>query len=159
MSASTFPDASLTRDPQRHYLQSPYYFMCCSLFDPSDDVPVPVPPSTALTGTLVSSLHRLKDVDNNGTLTPVGVVAVKLAELTGLDGGFFVFGDLSVKVEGDFRLKFTLFEMRKDMVTHIKSIISDRFTGKIAPRSFSAKIVGTDEPQCLPQRAFLSRGR
>jgi hypothetical protein len=30
-----------------------------------------------------------------------------------LDGGFFVFGDLSVKIEGDFRLKFTLFEMRK----------------------------------------------
>ena len=30
-----------------------------------------------------------------------------------LDGGFFVFGDLSVKVEGDFRLRFNLFEMRK----------------------------------------------
>lgn len=30
-----------------------------------------------------------------------------------LDGGFFVFGDLSVKIEGEFRLKFTLFEMRK----------------------------------------------
>jgi hypothetical protein len=29
------------------------------------------------------------------------------------DGGFFVFGDLSVKIEGEFRLKFTLFEMRK----------------------------------------------
>lgn len=30
-----------------------------------------------------------------------------------VDGGFFVFGDLSVKIEGEFRLKFTLFEMRK----------------------------------------------
>ena len=78
----------------RHYLQSPYYFMCCSLYDALEDRPVPVPPSTALAGTLVSSLHRLKDVDNN-------------------DGGFFVFGDLSVKIEGDFRLKFSLFEMRK----------------------------------------------
>ena len=29
------------------------------------------------------------------------------------DGGFFVFGDLSVKVEGEFRLRFSLFEMRK----------------------------------------------
>nr|ADE45325.1 VosA [Aspergillus flavus] len=111
----------------QHYLQSPYYFMCCSLFDPSDDVPVPVPPSTALTGTLVSSLHRLKDVDNN-------------------DGGFFVFGDLSVKVEGDFRLKFTLFEMRKDMVTHIKSIISDRFTVS-PPKSFPG----------MAESTFLSR--
>ncbi|KAE8155436.1 velvet factor-domain-containing protein [Aspergillus caelatus] len=173
MSASTFPDASLTRDPQssdfeliirqqptrarvaggkekerkpvdpppivqirvreegtylaQHYLQSPYYFMCCSLFDPSDDVPVPVPPSTALTGTLVSSLHRLKDVDNN-------------------DGGFFVFGDLSVKVEGDFRLKFTLFEMRKDIVTHLKSVISERFTVS-PPKSFPG----------MAESTFLSR--
>lgn len=50
----------------RHYLQSPYYFMTCSLYDASDDRPVPVAPSTALAGTLVSSLHRLKDVDNSG---------------------------------------------------------------------------------------------
>lgn len=50
----------------RHYLQSPYYFMCCSLWDATEDQAVPVPPSTALAGTLVSSLHRLKDVDNNG---------------------------------------------------------------------------------------------
>lgn len=40
--------------------------MCCSLYDASEDQPVPVAPSTALAGTLVSSLHRLKDVDNNG---------------------------------------------------------------------------------------------
>lgn len=30
-----------------------------------------------------------------------------------LDGGFFVFPDLSVKIEGDFRLRFSLFEMLK----------------------------------------------
>ncbi|PIG89634.1 nuclear division Rft1 protein [Aspergillus arachidicola] len=93
----------------QHYLQSPYYFMCCSLLDPLNDVPVPVPPSTPLTGTLVSSLHRLKDEDNS-------------------EGGFFVFGDLSVKIEGIFRLKFTLFEMRKGSASHLTSIISDRFT-------------------------------
>lgn len=44
--------------------------MCCSLYDASEDNPVPVAPSTALTGTLVSSLHRLKDVDNTGKLGP-----------------------------------------------------------------------------------------
>ncbi len=27
------------------------------------------------------------------------------------DGGFFVFGDLSVRMEGRFRLRFNLFEM------------------------------------------------
>ncbi|KAI2812467.1 hypothetical protein CBS115989_10417 [Aspergillus niger] len=173
MSASTFPDASLARDTQssdfdlivrqqpnrarvaggkekerkpvdpppivqirvreegtylaQHYLQSPYYFMCCSLYDASEDNPVPVAPSTALTGTLVSSLHRLKDVDNT-------------------DGGFFVWGDLSVKIEGDFRLKFTLFEMRKDVVTHLKSIITDRFT-VYPPKSFPG----------MAESTFLSR--
>ena len=103
----------------RHYLQSPYYFMCCSLYDSSDDSPVPVSPSTTLTGTLVSSLHRLKDVDNTGELsrqqtrfTSSGIRR-SLTDDMGADGGFFVFGDLSIKIEGDFRLKFTLFEMRK----------------------------------------------
>ncbi|KAE8421590.1 velvet factor-domain-containing protein [Aspergillus pseudocaelatus] len=88
----------------QHYLQSPYYFMS------------PVPPSTALTGTLVSSLHRLKDEDDSV-------------------GGFFVFGDLFVKVEGDFRLKLTLCEMRNGIVTYLTSIISDRFTVS-PPKSF-----------------------
>ena len=31
----------------------------------------------------------------------------------GLDGGFFVFPDISVKIEGEFRLRFSLFEMMK----------------------------------------------
>jgi hypothetical protein len=57
----------------------------------------------------VSSLHRLKDTDNN-------------------DGGFFVFGDLSVKMEGTFRLQFTLYEVRDKEVEFIKSIQSDDFT-------------------------------
>jgi len=30
-----------------------------------------------------------------------------------IDGGFFVFGDLSIKIEGEFRLRFSLFEMLK----------------------------------------------
>ncbi|KKK19458.1 hypothetical protein ARAM_004139 [Aspergillus rambellii] len=110
-----------------HYLQSPYYFMCCSLYDAQEDAPAPVSPSTALTGTLVSSLHRLKDVDNT-------------------DGGFFVWGDLSIKVEGEYRLKFTLFEMRKDAVAYLKTIISDRFTGK-----FNASISWTLQELTLSQ--------
>lgn len=55
----------LTENP-RHYLQSPYFFMCCSLYDATEDRPAPYPPSQALAGTLVSSLYRLKDVDNVG---------------------------------------------------------------------------------------------
>ena len=62
----------------------------------------------ALAGTLVSSLHRQKDTDNN-------------------DGAFFVFGDLSVKLEGTFRLQFNLYEMRQNECYHIKCIVSDPF--------------------------------
>ncbi|KAJ5545051.1 Velvet factor [Penicillium sp. DV-2018c] len=117
----------------QHYLQSPYYFMCCSLYDATEDRPVPVAPSTALAGTLVSSLHRLKDVDNS-------------------EGGFFVFGDLSVKIEGDFRLKFTLFEMRKEQVCYLKTIISERFTVS-PPKSFPGMMEST-----FLSRSFADQG-
>jgi hypothetical protein len=62
----------------------------------------------ALAGSLVSSLHKLKDTDNS-------------------DGGFFVFGDLSVKLEGFFKLQFTLFEIRDQEVEYIKSTTSQPF--------------------------------
>ncbi|KAF3916702.1 hypothetical protein ABW20_dc0106151 [Dactylellina cionopaga] len=99
-------------DPQQNYLQSPYYFMCTNLY-PATETPKDTGASSsynqALAGTLVSSLHRLKDIDNT-------------------DGGFFVFGDLSVKVEGQFRLRFSLFEISSSEVHYIKSITSNAFT-------------------------------
>ncbi|KAI4180696.1 MAG: hypothetical protein L6R41_007061 [Letrouitia leprolyta] len=44
------------------------------------------------------------------------------------DGGFFVFGDLSVRVEGEYRLRFSLFEMLKTQVVYIKYVLSEPFT-------------------------------
>lgn len=44
------------------------------------------------TGSVVSSLYHLKDIDNS-------------------DAGFFVFPDLSVRIEGNYRLKLSLFEI------------------------------------------------
>lgn len=85
--------------------------MCANLMRLStNSSPEPVS-QTELAGTLVSSLHRLKDVDNLGRQ----YLEVPYWSLLtwDLDGGFFVFGDLSVKVEGEFRLRFSLFEMRK----------------------------------------------
>ncbi|KAF3282652.1 hypothetical protein TWF970_001399 [Orbilia oligospora] len=100
-------------DPQQNYLQSPYYFMCTNLYPatetPKDNTGASSSYNQALAGTLVSSLHRLKDIDNT-------------------DGGFFVFGDLSVKVEGQFRLRFSLFEISSSEVHYIKSITSAPFT-------------------------------
>lgn len=61
----------------RNYLQSPYFFMVCHLCDsdlsrPGQLAAAPLGDSqdklseSALAGTLVSSLHRLKDIDNSG---------------------------------------------------------------------------------------------
>ena len=95
----------------RNYLQSPYYFVACRLWDPAEDQAADKGElaDTPLVGSLVSSLHRLKDMDNT-------------------DGGFFVFGDISVKIEGSFRLKFTLFEILSGHVVSLQSIISEAFT-------------------------------
>ncbi|OJD27581.1 hypothetical protein ACJ73_01019 [Blastomyces percursus] len=130
-----------TKDPGQNYLQSPFYFMCCTLYNATEDTPATTSQSTALAGTLVSSLHRLKDTDN-------------------MEGGFFVFGDLSVKIEGEFRLKFNLFEMRevkrcggtRDEVVYIKSILSKPFTVS-PPKNFP----GMAESTWL-SRSFADQG-
>jgi hypothetical protein len=53
------------------------------------------------------------------------------------DGGFFVFGDISARVVGEFRLKFTLFDCRfrgdpnRQGCQHLKTVFSDPFKGTI----------------------------
>ncbi|KAJ2280205.1 hypothetical protein GGH14_002451 [Coemansia sp. RSA 370] len=62
-----------------------------------------------MTGSVVASLAHLKDIDGN-------------------DGAFFVFPDLSVRCEGVYRLKFSLFEIVGNQVFFCKSITSTMFT-------------------------------
>ncbi|KAK5174049.1 uncharacterized protein LTR77_001129 [Saxophila tyrrhenica] len=71
----------------------------------------PVRPNP-LVGASTSSLHRLKDVDNK-------------------DGGFFVFGDISCRREGRFRLQFALFELRPDGSEFLNYAMSNPF--KVVP--------------------------
>ncbi|PVH69955.1 hypothetical protein DL98DRAFT_541203 [Cadophora sp. DSE1049] len=73
---------------------------------------------SSLAGTLVTSLQHSTDKDNNG-------------------GAIFVFDDLSVKVEGKFRLRFDLFEMGDDQCSHIKSVTSDPFIVRLAETSLT----------------------
>ncbi|KAF9181441.1 hypothetical protein BGZ51_005433 [Haplosporangium sp. Z 767] len=97
-------------DRNKDYLQSPYLFMCCNLVhanDPTGEIVAPA--HRALAGTVVSSLNRLKDVDNS-------------------DGGFFVFGDMSARIDGRFCLRFTLFELIEGQVVHVMTSTSDPFT-------------------------------
>lgn len=90
-------------------MQSPNYFLVCSLYDAIEDRHVTAAPPSTLLGTKSSCINRCKDVDNTGQcvekLSPVLLTRIP-------DGGFFVFGDLSVKIEGDFRLYFSLYEIR-----------------------------------------------
>jgi len=112
------------------FLQNPYYFMFASLAKPDDDTELhwmkvrflcqhmsarrflasaPCLPLIHLvldssfsqdgktrctTGSVVSSLYHLKDSENDNR-----------------DAGFFVFPDLSVRQEGSYRLKLSLFEV------------------------------------------------
>ena len=97
--------------------------MCATLFHSHDDVPFRKGQTNALGGTLVSSLHRLKDIDDKRTFAftnPTCTTWLKTSLTTLLDAGFFVFGDLSVKVEGKFRLKFSLYELQvaSEYVSH-----------------------------------------
>jgi hypothetical protein len=86
--------------------------MCASLHKADKDEAWDGNANKSLAGTLVSSLHRLKDVDNKGRLWHRMLTPKKIFTNI-LDGGFFVFGDVSVKQQGTFRLHFSLFELRK----------------------------------------------
>ncbi|RIB16041.1 velvet factor [Gigaspora rosea] len=101
--------------------------MCANLVHPSSNSEHFAISSKYLAGTIVSSLHKLKDIDNS-------------------DGGFFVFGDISVRVEGRYRLQFSLFEIIESEVVHIQSILSDVFD-VYSPKTFPG----------MSESTFLSR--
>ncbi|KAI8348472.1 velvet factor-domain-containing protein [Mortierella sp. GBAus27b] len=109
--------------PFTSFLQNPYYFMHASLVEKDtredvllikdtrskDDMHLYKDNRTkATTGSSVSSLYPLKDVEDNGT-----------------ESGFFVFPDLSVRMEGTYRLKFCLYEMVGKDVHFCACITSD----------------------------------
>ena len=79
------------------YLENPYYFMFASLSTIAGeavqylkDGKTPV-----MTGPAVSNLWHLQDTQNHDQ-----------------DAGFFVFPELSIRSEGYYRLKLTLFEVQ-----------------------------------------------
>ncbi|KAI9331907.1 velvet factor [Pilaira anomala] len=82
--------------------------MCVSLVNATTHEEIINPAHNTLSGQSSSSMYKLKDINNH-------------------DGGFFVFGDVSVKLEGQFRLKFSMFEISKLGATNLKSIYSNVF--------------------------------
>ncbi|EKM76255.1 hypothetical protein AGABI1DRAFT_144390 [Agaricus bisporus var. burnettii JB137-S8] len=112
---SHYPDGP-PPDPAAYaqsYLQNPYYFMFASLAKPDDDAELhwlKDGRTRCTTGSVVSSLYHLKDPQHHNE-----------------DAGFFVFPDLSVRTEGSYRLKLSLFEVVGNNVRHCKSIYSAPF--------------------------------
>ncbi|KAI7899594.1 velvet factor, partial [Cokeromyces recurvatus] len=84
-------------------------------------------------GTVVQSLYKLKDHDNT-------------------EGGYFIFSDISVRLEGFYRLKFTLYEIEGIYVNRLCSVISDIFQ-VYSPKSFPGMSEST-----LLTRSFSDQG-
>lgn len=93
------------------YLENPYFFMYAMLCHAETDEELHLlndGKTRYTSGSCVSCLYHLKDID-------------------GSHQGFFVFPDLSIRVEGRYRLKLCLFETIGHSVHHCKSIYSDPF--------------------------------
>ncbi|KAI8581857.1 hypothetical protein K450DRAFT_229573 [Umbelopsis ramanniana AG] len=129
-------DPSLSGHERSAYLQNPYYFMYASLMAADIDEELHLlrdGKTRSTTGSVVSSLYHLKDIDN-------------------ADAGFFVFPDLSVRMEGNYRLKLSLFEIIGKEVFHCKSIITHIFV------VYSAKRFPGMEESTFLSRSFADQG-
>ncbi|RKP38548.1 velvet factor, partial [Dimargaris cristalligena] len=84
-------------------------------------------------GSVVSSIYHAKDTDN-------------------VEGAFFVFPDISVRVEGTYRLKFSLFEIVGSVVYFCKSVLSSPFT------VYSAKKFPGMDPSTSLSQTFAKQG-
>ncbi|KAG0171131.1 hypothetical protein DFQ28_001558 [Apophysomyces sp. BC1034] len=89
----------------------------------ADNDTVTLPTEEYLSGSSVSSLYRLRDIDDT-------------------DGGFFVFGDMAVKKEGQYKLHFSLFEIVEGNIENRKTILSQPFTVYL-PKRFPGPVEAT----------------
>ncbi|OAD69133.1 hypothetical protein PHYBLDRAFT_159850, partial [Phycomyces blakesleeanus NRRL 1555(-)] len=95
-------------------LRSPYLFLAAILIPTnateSDDDSLSLEFHSRLTvGRSVSSLYLLRDLDNT-------------------EGAFFVFSEMSVRAEGTYRLRMSLFDMESSHVCFRESITTDEFS-------------------------------
>ncbi|KAI8070955.1 velvet factor-domain-containing protein [Gongronella butleri] len=89
-------------------LESPTLCMCANLVHENNDNEVYTPNHLALAGQVVSSLFKFRDQDDKVQ-------------------GYFVFGDLSVKVPGTFRLRLTLLDVTSNGAQCHASIFTNAF--------------------------------
>ncbi|KAL7319193.1 hypothetical protein PS15m_002360 [Mucor circinelloides] len=107
------------------YQNSANFFLHTTLANANDNSDIHYVNGVRTTaGSVVQSLHKLKDTNNT-------------------EGAFFVFADISIRIEGVFKLKFTLFQIKGIQVERICSIFSDPFR-VYSPKTFPGMSESTD---------------
>ncbi|KAI9491403.1 velvet factor-domain-containing protein, partial [Zychaea mexicana] len=115
---------------------SPYIFMTAVLVPAGDetDEPPRIDFHSKLTiGRTVSSLYLLRDLDDT-------------------EGAFFAFSDISVRVDGYYRLRMCLFEIVESGVHYRRGVLTDPFT------VYSAKKFPGMHLSCPLARHFAQQG-
>ena len=114
-------------DPNMYFVNSPHTFVFVSLWDSEGEhqVDSPNPPLPVIAGNRVSSVYKPKDAE-------------------GREGAYCVFGDISIRTIGTFRLKFTLYDTRPSDCTtiYLNEIMSEPFSAvpKFGKQGESTKI-------------------
>ncbi|KAK9479189.1 velvet factor, partial [Lipomyces japonicus] len=133
-----------------NHLHDRFFFMCATLHEPDRDRSVNMRACDSMAGTLVSSLHRVH-LDHNSNSNNASSTNV------------FVFGDLSIKIEGRFRLRFCLFETMPDhdghgAATFVSAVVSDVVTVHSA-RTFPGVLESTKLSRMLSDQGVRLRLR
>ncbi|ORX55710.1 hypothetical protein DM01DRAFT_1406891 [Hesseltinella vesiculosa] len=89
-------------------LHSPCLWLCANLAHPRDNTEIYTPNHLALAGQVVSSLFKYHDEQ-------------------GQVQGYFILGDLSVKVAGTYRLRLSLFDVTSEGASYMTSIFTQPF--------------------------------
>ncbi|ODO01747.1 hypothetical protein I350_06576 [Cryptococcus amylolentus CBS 6273] len=126
------------------FMQNPYYFLFACLVggeEQEDELHVIDDGKTRfLTGTPVSSLYHLKDLDNT-------------------DAAFFVFPDLGVRKEGRYKLKLTLFEIVDQEVYYCTTMFTSTFSVYSAKKFPGMSTEATDLSMSFAEQGLKIRVR
>ncbi|KAJ2081395.1 hypothetical protein H4R24_002381 [Coemansia sp. RSA 988] len=130
-------------NPQsRQYTVSPAFFMQVILLDEEGKNAlhhIKGSRVSAMAGTMVSPLHTLRD-------------------MTDTQGAYFVFSDLSVRMEGSFRLRFDLFEIEGGAVYNRVSVTSENFF-VYSPKRFPGMMESTQLSKLFAEQGLRIRIR
>ncbi|KAI9271359.1 velvet factor-domain-containing protein [Sporodiniella umbellata] len=123
-----------------NYWNSSSFFLLATMIDPSNGHDINVVNGHKTTaGTISQSLHKLRDTDNR-------------------EGAFFVFSDISIRIEGAFSLKFTLFQIDGLQVHRLCAVVSEIFQ-VYSPKKFPGMSESTEITRLFSEQGVRIRIR